>query len=98
MIWTKIKLYVYSAIGLLVAGMVARIKYLAAKAKREEKRADIAQAGLNQSIEILQKDSELDDEFKSRKAKEAAQIEAKNASDELSDPNAGWLRDDNGTD
>jgi len=87
-----IKRYWSIGLGLLVAGLYASTKYFKAKAKREKKRADEAEAGLEHSIEVLQRDSELDTEFKSRRAKEAAEIEASGASDELSDPNNEWVR------
>ncbi len=91
MIFSKIKVWLFSALGLFVAGLMAAVKIFSAKAKREKKRANRAEAGLEKSIEVLQKDSELDTEFKSRRAAEAKKIEADGASDELADPNE-WVR------
>ena len=92
MIFSKIKVWLFSALGLFVAGLMAAVKIFSAKARREKKRADQAEAGLEKSIEVLQRDTELDSEFKSRRAEEAKKIESDGDSDELSKPNE-WVKD-----
>ena len=86
-----IKKYALLGLGSLVVVLAGLVKILSAKAKREKKRANRAEAGLEHSIEVLQKDSELDTEFKSRRAEEAKKIESDGASDELAKPNE-WVR------
>ena len=90
--WIAVKKYWSLGLGLLVAGLYAAMKFYKAAAKRQKKRANRAEAGLEKSIEVLQKDSELDTEFKSRRAAEAKKIESDGTSDELSEPNT-WVRD-----
>jgi len=91
MIFSTIKKYLFLGLGSLVAVLAVLVKIFSAKARKQKKRADRAEAGLEHSIEVLQKDSELDTEFKSRRAEEAKKIESDGASDELASPNE-WVR------
>jgi len=88
---TYIKKYALLGLGSLVVVLAGLVKIFSAKARRQKKRADNAQSALNHSIEVLQKDSELDTEFKSRRAEEAKKIESDGTSDELDKPNT-WVR------
>ncbi len=87
-----IKRYWSIGLGLLVAGLYASTKYYKAVAKKQKKRADNAEATVDHVIEVMEKDSELDTEFKSRRAEEAAKIEADGTSDSLANPNDAWVR------
>lgn len=89
---TWIKKYALLGLGSLVGVLALAVKILSAKARREKKRADKAEATVDHAIEVMEKDSELDTEFKSRRAAEAAKIESKGTSDELADPNHEWVR------
>ncbi len=91
MIFGTIKKYLFLGLGSLVGVLAVLVKIFSAKARREKKRADVAEATVDHAIEIMEKDSELDSEFKSRRAAEAKKIESDGASDELSKPNE-WVR------
>ena len=86
-----IKKYALLGLGSLVGVLALAVKIFSAKARREKKRADQAEAGLEKSIEVLQRDTELDSEFKSRRAAEAKKIKSDGASDELDKPNE-WVQ------
>ncbi len=92
MIFSTIKRYAFLGLGLGVTVLGFLAKMFAAKAKRQEKRAERAEDAYEHSVEVMEKDNEIDREFKSRRAEAKAEIDQDGASDELSDPNSGWLR------
>lgn len=87
MIWSKIKLYLYSALGLLIAGLVASTKYFSAKAKKEEKRADNAEAMSDHRENVAEKRDEIDEEFRSRRAEAAQEAKDGNTPGVFRNPN-----------
>jgi len=91
MIFSSIKKYLSLGLGSLVVVLGLLVKIFSSKARREKKRADIAEATVDHAIEVMEKDSELDTEFKSRRAEEAKKIESKGTSDELNSPNK-WVQ------
>ena len=90
--WSLIKQRFYLGLGLLVAGLLATVKILASKAKRQKKRADNAVAQVKRDHAIAEGDNELEGQFRSRRAEAQQEIKRTGATKELSEPNR-WSDD-----
>lgn len=81
------KLYLYSAIGLLVAGLAARAKYLAGKNKKLETENKIQGAHIKHTEKVMTADREIDEQTDVHLAEVTNEINETGVSDELSNPN-----------
>ena len=85
--WSAISRYWSLGVGLLVTGLLATVNILAAKAKKQKKRADNAVAQVKRDHAIAEGDNELEGQFRSRRAEALNEIKTKGATKELSEPN-----------
>jgi len=63
MIWTKIKLYGFILIGLLLAGFGARWQYVEKKVKKQKKEIKIKDAQILQDKKTDASDAEIDSKY-----------------------------------
>ena len=82
-----IKAYWSIGLALLVTGLLAAVKILAAKAKRQKKRADNAVAQVKHAHAVAEKDNEFEGQKRSRRADAVKEIKEAGTSKELSEPN-----------
>lgn len=90
MIWSKIKLYVYSAIGLLVAGLAVAVKFLSAKNSRLERKVKTTDARIEHAKAVIRADKEAEEQADIRIIEAKREIDEAGVSDELADPNDDW--------
>ena len=85
--WSLISRYWSLGVALLVTTLLATVRYLNAKAKKQKKRADNAVARVKRDHAIAEGDNELEGQFRSRRAEAQQEIEKTGATKELSEPN-----------
>ena len=82
-----IRAYWSLGVGLLVAGLLATVKILAASAKKHKKRAKRANAQVKHAHAVAEKDNEFEGQKRSRRADAVKEIKEAGTSKELSEPN-----------
>ena len=87
MILSKIKLYLYSAIGALVAGLLIAVKFLAGRNAKLKAKNKIAEAEAEHAKEVLEADIDAEIEGDIRLAQAVQELNDTGHTDELSDPN-----------
>jgi hypothetical protein len=87
MIWSKIKLYLYGAIGLLVTGLAITVRVLSAKNSRLTRKVETAEAKVEHQKAVLRADKEADEQADQRLVDAKNEISKKGSSDELENPN-----------
>jgi hypothetical protein len=87
MIFGKIKLYLYSAIGALVAGLLIAVKFLAGRNARLRAKNKIATAEAKHAKEVLEADIDAEIEGDIRLANALRELNDSGHTDELSNPN-----------
>jgi len=90
MILSKIKVYGYILLGLLVGGLTIAVKILAGKNSRLTKELETKDAKIHHAKVVEQKKQQTEVELRSRTADLAKELEEKKTSSELSDPNKDW--------
>ena len=85
-----IRQYWSLGVGLLVAGLLATVKILAASTKKYKKRAKRAVAQAKHAHAVAEKDNEFEGQKRSRRADAVNEIKESGASKELSEPNKKW--------
>ena len=88
--FSGIKVYLYSAIGLLVTALLARNKYLAYRNKGLKKEAKTAQAQSKHMKAVITADVEADEQADAHLAEVAKEVEDGKHPKELTDPNSDW--------
>ena len=74
--------------AIVVSVLLGLVKFFAAKAKRQKKRADMFEAAVDRQSDIQAADSELSKDYQSEKAKIVKEIEEGEEVTSLSDPNS----------
>ena len=87
MILSQIKNYLLGILGVLVAFLGFGLKISGSRRKQAEKRAENAEATVKREKIINETETELDQEYVSKRAEIAKDIETKKATKELSEPN-----------
>lgn len=87
MIWTKIKLWTYSAIGILVAGLVVAVRVLSARNSKLARKVETAEARVEHSKAVLRADHNADEQEDLRLVEATREIQNEGVSKELDDPN-----------
>ena len=97
MIFSTIKKYLFLGTGLLVTGLLIAVKFLAGQNSRLRVENKTKEAHNKHMTKVMEADIEIDEQADTHLAEVAKEIEDAGATDALADPNAGWLRDDNGS-
>ena len=66
LILASLKTKLLAAGGILIAGLIAALKFMSAKASRQEKRADIAEANVERVVRTQERETEIDNEYSYR--------------------------------
>ena len=66
MIFSALKTKLVAIGSLLVVSLVAALKFMSAKASRQEKRADIAEANVERVVRTQERETEIDNEYSYR--------------------------------
>jgi hypothetical protein len=82
-----IKMYLYSALALLVAGLGIAVKVLTTKNSRLSREVEMADAKIHHAKVVEQKKQETTTELRSRRATLIKELKEKKTSSELEDPN-----------
>ena len=86
----KIKAYLYSALGLLVAGLLFAVKILAGRNSRLTRKVEEGKARVEHIKKVAQGQKDNEIVYRSRTAELARDLEERKASSELEDPNTKW--------
>lgn len=87
MILTKIKAYIYSAIGLIVTGLIVAVKFLASRNRTLKRKAESAEARWDHAKNVMSADKEADEQEDIHLAEVAKEVEEGKHPDELKDSN-----------
>ena len=90
MIFGILKTKLIAAGAVLVAVLLAFLKFFMARSKSATKRADRAEAGLQMQSDIQEADTELSKDLSSRKAKIKQEISEGKPVKSLEEPNEDW--------
>ena len=87
MIFSTVRKYLFSAIGLLVTGLLIAVKFLAGQNAKLRVENKIKDAKNKHMTKVMKADAELDEQADVHLADAVKEIDESGASDELSDPN-----------
>ena len=87
MILSQIKNYLLGILGVLVAFLGFGLKISGSRRKQAEKRAENAEATVKREKIINETETELDQEYVSKRAEIAKELKETKATKELSEPN-----------
>lgn len=87
MIWSQIRVWLYSALGLLVAGLGIAVKVLSSRNSRLRRKVETAEARVEHSKAVIRADKQADEQADVRLVEAKREIEDEGTSSELSDPN-----------
>ena len=90
MIFGILKTKLIAAGAVLVAVLLAFLKFFMARSKSATKRADRAEAGLQRQSDILEADTELSRDLSSRRARDKKAIKEGKPIPSLEEPNDEW--------
>ena len=82
-----IKGYLYTLLGFVVGGLMIAVKVLTTKNSQLSRKLETADAKVHHAKVVNQKRNEHEEEFRSRSAEIAKEIEDTKKSSELEDPN-----------
>ncbi len=89
-IFSTTKAYLYSAIGLLIAGLWVAVKVLAGQNTKLRVENKTQKARNEHMNKVMEADKEIDEQADVHLADAVNEIKETGASDELSDPNEDW--------
>lgn len=80
-------MWLYSALGLLVAGLGIAVKVLSSRNSRLRRKVETAEARVEHSKAVIRADKQADEQADVRLVEAKREIEDEGTSSELSDPN-----------
>jgi len=89
-IFSTIKNYALAALAALVGILAILAKYMGAKSKRLEIERDYLKARVNRDRVVAEKDNEIEEQTRSRRADAIKELEDTGASDALRHPDGLW--------
>ena len=90
MIFSKLKLYLFAGVGVVLTALLATVKILAKKNSRLERRVETAEANLKHARVVALKDTKIDQSTASHRADLINELEDTNDSTAFRDPNKLW--------
>jgi predicted Holliday junction resolvase-like endonuclease len=87
MIFSKIKVYLYTGLGLLVSALLVAVKILTGQNSRLRREVETADARIRHTNAVMKNDIEVDRELDRRSKELTEEIEEKKKSSELENPN-----------
>ena len=85
--FTKVKLWIYGAIGLLIAGLSIAVRVLSARNSQLSRKVETTKARIDHAKAVIKSDKEADEQADVRLVEAKNEIKESGTSDELSDPN-----------
>jgi hypothetical protein len=87
--WLTIKTKLYALGGLILAavGFFIRLKVVKTQRDNLKEKVAVSEARIRQADRLRQRDTELEEQSRSRRADVLKQVESEGVSDELKDPN-----------
>jgi hypothetical protein len=83
----KAKLYALGALILAAVGFFIRLKVVKTQRDNLKEKVAVSEARIRQADRLRQRDTELEEQSRSRRADVLKQVESEGVSDELKDPN-----------
>jgi hypothetical protein len=83
----KTKLYALGALILAAVGFFIRLKVVKTQRDNLKEKVAVSEARIRQADRLRQRDTELEEQSRSRRADVLKQVESEGVSDELKDPN-----------
>ena len=90
MIFSAFKAKLAAAGTIALGAILVALKFFMAKAKRQEKRADRAEANVKRIVKTRDADSAIEVEYASRRAAAKAEIKRGEVPKNLREPNDDW--------
>ena len=86
----RIKAYLYSALGLLVAGLLFAVRILAGRNSRLTRKVELAEARVDHVKKVAQGQKDNEVVYRSRTTELAKDLEERRVARELEKPNEKW--------
>ena len=90
MIFSKLKLYLFAGVGVVLTVLLATVKILAKKNSRLSRRVETAEARVNHARVVAKQDIQIDQQTDSHRADLINELEDTDDSTTFRDPNKLW--------